>query len=167
MLAIGVTSGKLRSMVRRDQPPLRLDEEVDRFEQELRHLAYAVVRSVLTAELARRRAAAPPPPRTRPPASRAQLPLPVVADPAPVAAAPAPSSVPDGKRRPWTRETVIDELAQWLLTGQVVEAAFVTRHGRPGLVAGAKRIFGRFDAALNAANLHLARKHPDGPPTTR
>ena len=71
----------------------------------------------------------------------------------------------DDKRRGWTRESVVAELATWLLTGTVIEAAFVTKHGKPGLVAAARRHFGRFDAALNAANVHLARTYPGGPPT--
>jgi hypothetical protein len=71
----------------------------------------------------------------------------------------------NGKRRTWTRERVIDELARWLMAGGAVEASFVARHGQPGLVSGAKRLFGRFDAALNAANLHLARQKPDRLPT--
>ena len=80
----------------------------------------------------------------------------------------APATPPenDGKRRGWARESVVAELATWLLTGTVIEAAFVTKHGKPGLVAAARRHFGRFDAALNAANLHLARTYPEGPPTT-
>lgn len=80
--------------------------------------------------------------------------------------APAPPS-PAGKPQAWTRERVLAELATWLRTGQAVEAAFVARYGQPGLVPAAKRLFGRFDAALNAANVHLARQFPDGPPTSR
>jgi hypothetical protein len=69
------------------------------------------------------------------------------------------------KRRGWTREAVVAELANWLLTGTVIEAAFLSKHGKPGLVAAARRHFGRFDAALNAANVQLARLYPEGPPT--
>ncbi len=88
---------------------------------------------------------------------------PAPASPPDVAPATPPES--DGKRRGWTRESVVAELGTWLLTGTVVEAAFVTKHGKPGLVAAARKHFGRFDAALNAANVHLARRYPEGPPT--
>lgn len=82
-------------------------------------------------------------------------------DAAPASTGPAP------RRRGWTREQVIDELATWLLSGTAVEASFVRRHGQPGLAAAAKRLFGRFDAALNAANLALAQRYPDGPPSKK
>jgi hypothetical protein len=58
--------------------------------------------------------------------------------------------------REWTRETVIAELGQWLITSKDVDMSFLKRHGPRGLVDAAKRIFGRFDAALNAANLAIA-----------
>jgi hypothetical protein len=48
-----------------------------------------------------------------------------------------------------------------------LDASFLTRRGQAQLVAAARRIFGRFDAALNVANLHLASLYPDGPPTKR
>jgi hypothetical protein len=81
--------------------------------------------------------------------------------------APAPAADAKVARRGWTREAVIAELATWLLTGTVIEAAFLNRQGKPGLVAAARKHFGRFDAALNAANVHLARLHPEGPPTAK
>jgi hypothetical protein len=43
----------------------------------------------------------------------------------------------------------------------------VNRYGPPGLVGAAKKIFGRFDAALNVAALHLSKIQPDGPPKRR
>ena len=64
----------------------------------------------------------------------------------------------------WTRESVVDELVRWLVSGTSVDAAFLTRHGPRGLVAAARRIFGRFDAALNVAALEIARLYPEGPP---
>ena len=67
-----------------------------------------------------------------------------------------PPGAPSKRRHVWTREAVIAELGGWLLGGRVVEAAFLKRHGPPGLVAAAKKLFGRFDAALNAANLAVA-----------
>ena len=153
------------------------------FEGEIRALAYELVRGVLAAELMRRA----PPAAARWPAKRpiraaakpvessgAQAAKPetdaALARPAKrpvdVAQVVAESSIyANGKRRTWTRERVINELARWLMAGGAIEAAFVARHGPPGLVAGAKRLFGRFDAALDAAILHLARQHPDGVPS--
>lgn len=76
-----------------------------------------------------------------------------------------PPDRPTGKKRvPWTREAIINELATWMLSGTAIDATFVTRHGPPGLVAATRRIFGRFDAALNVAGLHVSKLYPDGPP---
>lgn len=86
---------------------------------------------------------------------------------APVAAATAsgpPRLAGARKRTQWTRETIVDELATWLLNGTAIDAAFMTRHGPRGLVAATRRVFGRFDAALNIAGLHLSKLYPDGPP---
>jgi hypothetical protein len=65
----------------------------------------------------------------------------------------------------WTRDNIVTELAAWLLGGTAFDAAFMTRHGPKGLVAAARRVFGRFDAALNVAALHNAKLYPEGPPT--
>jgi hypothetical protein len=65
----------------------------------------------------------------------------------------------------WTRETIINELASWMSSGTLIDAPFVKRYGPPGLVTATLRVFGRFDAALNVAGLHLAKLYPDGPPT--
>lgn len=73
-------------------------------------------------------------------------------------------AAPTGKRGKWTRETIINELATWMLSGTAIDAAFVTRHGPPGLVAAARRVFGRFEAALNVAGLRVSELYPDGPP---
>lgn len=86
---------------------------------------------------------------------------------APVAAATAsgpPRQAGARKRTQWTRETIVDELATWLLSGTAIDAAFMTRHGPRGLVTATRRVFGRFDAALNIAGLHLSKLYPDGPP---
>jgi hypothetical protein len=74
------------------------------------------------------------------------------------------SSAVRGKRIKWTRDAIIDELARWMVAGTSVDSSFVRRHGPPGLVPAALRIFGRFDAALNVAGLHVAKLYPDGPP---
>jgi hypothetical protein len=75
-----------------------------------------------------------------------------------------PIAVKGGKRVRWTRESIISELARWMVTGSTIEASFLKRHGPPGLVPAALRIFGRFDAALNVAGLQVAKLYPDGPP---
>jgi hypothetical protein len=91
---------------------------------------------------------------------------------APDAAVPAtatPESPPNlaaggtGRVR-WTRESLVSELATWLLSGTAIDAQFMTRYGPRGLVAAARRVFGRFDAALNVAALHNAKLYPEGPP---
>ncbi|TMQ15325.1 MAG: hypothetical protein E6J91_13540 [Deltaproteobacteria bacterium] len=77
-----------------------------------------------------------------------------------------PLNLPAGDRRRarWTRNTIITELATWLLSGTAIDAQFMMRHGPRGLVAAARRVFGRFDAGLNVASLHNGKLYPDGPP---
>ena len=58
----------------------------------------------------------------------------------------------------------IRELAKSMSSGTEIDAAFLTRYGPPGLVAAARRVFGRFDAAMNVAALHFSNLYPDGPP---
>ena len=71
----------------------------------------------------------------------------------------------DGRGRPrWTRESIVAELATWLLSGTAIDAQFLARHGPRGLVTAVRRVFGRFDAALNLAALHNAKLYPEGPP---
>jgi hypothetical protein len=153
-----------------------LTGEVARFQDEIRRLAFAAAREIVQQELerrltrlaapARRRALlAPEPPKPReapvaePPAAAAPEPAP--REPTGGAAA-APSN---GKKRvAWTREAIIEELASWMASGTAIDAAFVARHGPRGLVAATRRIFGRFDAALNVAGLHFSKLYPDGPP---
>jgi len=89
---------------------------------------------------------------------------------APAAATSAPPPVsPTGprKRVAWTRETITEELATWMLSGTTIDAQFMTRHGPRGLVAAIRRVFGRFDAAMNVAALHVSKLYPDGPPDRR
>jgi hypothetical protein len=71
------------------------------------------------------------------------------------------------RRTAWTREHIVEELANWLMSGTKIDAPFLTRHGPAGLVAATRRVFGRFDAALNVAALHLSQLYPDGPPARR
>jgi hypothetical protein len=139
---------------------LAMSEAIDAFEQEVGTLAMDIVRAVLQDEIAQRLAAMPVVDDGDDGDDAGDADEPAPAAEAARAAAPAP-----GKRVAWTRESVIEELATWLLTSPSVEASFIARHGRRGLVGNAKKIFGRFDAALNAANLHIARIYPEGPPS--
>jgi hypothetical protein len=82
----------------------------------------------------------------------------------PPAPAPGEPATTGRKRVPWTREAIINELATWMLSGTAIDATFVSRHGPPGLVAATRRVFGRFEAALNVAALHVSKLYPDGPP---
>jgi hypothetical protein len=194
--------------MRRSGGHAALGDAIAAFQAEIQRLAFAAVRTIVEAEIARRQAQ---PGRTRPrkgrpahhpggqrdlgvnQAPRRQLELPLARFAAPDAARladfpvetraegersgelapalatptgePQPSVPTGGTGRPrWTRETIISELATWLLSGTAIDAQFVTRHGPRGLVTAARRIFGRFDAALNLAALHNAKLYPDGPP---
>jgi len=64
----------------------------------------------------------------------------------------------------WTRESIITELASWMLGRKTVDAGLVRRYGPPGLVAAAIRVFGHFDVALNVAGQHVEKLYPDRPP---
>jgi hypothetical protein len=87
------------------------------------------------------------------------------------AAVPVPHERPSAppasgrKRGTWTRESIVSELATWMLSGTTIDAAFMTRHGPPGLVSAIRRVFGRFEAAMNVAALHVSKLYPDGPPS--
>lgn len=151
-----------------------LTEEVARFQADVRRLALAAARAIVQQELDRRRAkrpaGRPAAPRTRaapapaPAAAPPPKPAPPAPSPAEPTAAPAATAAPTGKRGKWTRETIINELATWMIGGTAIDAAFITRHGPPGLVAAARRVFGRFEAALNVAGLRVSELYPDGPP---
>jgi hypothetical protein len=158
-----------------------LTEEVARFQAEIRRIAVAAAQAIVKDELDRRRArlaagarrrtllTAPEParPREQPVRETAAAPEPPrepAAAGAAAAAAAAAAPANGRKRSPWTREAIIEELASWMASGTAIDAAFVARHGPPGLVAATRRIFGRFDAALNVAGLHFSKLYPDGPP---
>jgi uncharacterized membrane protein YgcG len=144
---------------------------VDEFDRAIRALAWQLATRVIAEEYAARRRETPrararnhaPEPSAPPPAPIEASPAPETADPPP---ATPPAPIEAGGRRRWTRETVIAALCEWLISG-ITEASFLRRHGQPGLVAAATRIFGRFDSALNVANLYLAKQYPDGPPSRR
>jgi hypothetical protein len=182
-------------VMRHSDPRAALTDEVARFQAEIRRLALAAAHEILRQELDRRLTRLAAPARRRAllarsesaePAARSapSAPRPAAREPArdaaPPAAAPtarepgatpAPAEGPGNgrgehkKRSPWTREAIIEELASWMASGTAIDAAFVARHGPPGLVAATRRIFGRFDAALNVAGLHFSKLYPDGPPS--
>jgi hypothetical protein len=88
--------------------------------------------------------------------------------PAAMTPEPPPNSQASGRKRvPWTRERIINELTTWMSNGTAIDAQFMSRHGPPGLVAAARRVFGRFEAALNVAALQVSKLYPDGPPARR
>jgi hypothetical protein len=127
--------------------------------------------------------AAAAPAAAAPAAGSAALSPTMAGSPAPSAPPPPPSAPPpppngsappgddyrddspgDASRREWSRTRVVTELADWLLQEPTIDAATLKRRGHGALASWALRVFGRFDAALNAANLHLAEKYPEGPP---
>jgi hypothetical protein len=201
-----------------------VDEEMVRFEAEIRQLAYAIARAVIREELhdkplqppqlelipqpklvkpvrlskrelarqAKLLAAQGAEPRGRrkrgddadgdgeagdanPP--QLELHLANASTPAPSEAAPAapppaietpaaPPAAPEGNKRVhWTRESIINELATWVSSGTTIDAAFMARHGPRGLVAAARKIFGRFEAAMNLTALHLSKVQAENPPS--
>jgi hypothetical protein len=194
-----------------------VDEELARFEEEVRILAYAIARAVLREELeskplqlvfkplpaptgrqAKRLADEPDEPiaaRPEPKATRRkraeladqvepaepeavpQLELQlanagaapdaaaVAPPPAPAAPTPQPRAPEVHKRVQWTRESIINELATWVSSGTAIDAAFMARHGPRGLVAAARKIFGRFEAAMNLTALHLSKVSAENPPS--
>jgi hypothetical protein len=107
--------------------------------------------------------AASPAPVASPASAANGAPRPVPAAPAPAATASPPAG---RKRTQWTREAIVHELASWMSKGTAIDAQFMTRHGPRGLVAATRRIFGRFDAALNVAALHISKMQPDEPSTS-
>jgi hypothetical protein len=150
--------------MRRSHHHAPLHDAIDQFEADVLRLAMATVRAIVEEELERKRAKLPPAARSR----GRNKPERAKAAGKPSARAPsrrAPAPEPSGRgRAQWTRDAIIDELATWMASGTVIDAAFVTRHGPPGLVAAARRIFGRFEAALNVAGLRVSQLYPDGPP---
>lgn len=149
-----------------------MHDELAQFEAALHEAARAIVLEVLTAEYTRRIAAGEGPIADQDEDEvevEVEAPAPAAApEAAPAVATPvAPGSSSSERRGRWTHASVIDELCTWLLGGSAVEASYLRRHGAPGLVSAAKRLFGRFEAALNAANLVLAQRYPDGPPSRR
>jgi hypothetical protein len=147
--------------MRRSDNRAALTDEVARFQAEVRRLALATVRAVVQQELDRKMAKLQ---AARPRAVPAPSDPPVVPAAVPTGEPPPDLPTTGRKRVPWTRDSIIKELATWMASGTEINATFVTRHGPPGLVAATRRVFGRFDAALNVVGLHLSKLYPDGPP---
>lgn len=124
-----------------------LTTAVVEFERAIQRLANQMARSILEGELQRRVARQP-----------AQLQL--------IDTAPAAMPESTRSRRGWTREAVVQELTAFLRTKFVVDGAFISRHGPPGLVTAAKKHFGRLDAALNVASLAVAKQTPPADATS-
>jgi hypothetical protein len=173
-----------------------LSDRISQFETDLRDAVWELALSVLQKEYVRR-ASAPASQSGRPghpsqtrkakrgrgaaarrsrPVARTEPRPTAVVEAAPVEAivveaappADAAPAAPAKKGRPaWTKERVVEELGNWIIQDPVIDAATLTRRNQSALVAAARRLFGRFDAALNAANLHLAELYPDGPPSKR
>jgi hypothetical protein len=188
--------------MRRSDNRAALTDEVARFQDDVRELAFAIVRAIVQQELDRKRAQLPPAqlgagmpggtdttavpvtakkrkqPTARtheqlvmetmleqPTAARAVEQSAATEQPAAATSAqPAASPATGRKRVAWTRESIISELASWMLSGTAIDASFVARYGPRGLVAATRRVFGRFEAALNVAGLHVSKLYPDGPP---
>lgn len=88
----------------------------------------------------------------------------VVRDPAAVAPEPPPMRTKVRGRVSWSREGIIHELASWMSKRTTIDARFLRRYGPRGLVAATRREFGRFEAALNVVNLHMAKQNQSNPP---
>ncbi len=153
--------------------------ELDGFEARIRDLAHEIVARVFAAELQRRAAAGALTRGARDPrdqgddddraaAAGAASPARDLAD-ADAPPSPSPTRTADAPpgRGQWTRDLVVKELATWLLGGNPVEASYLIRHRQRALVVNAKKFFGRFEAALNAANLQLAKDYPEGIPNKK
>jgi hypothetical protein len=164
----------------------------DEFEKQLREVAWSIVWRVLADEIARRRsskrsnasgarsrqltlplveaARASAPTTTMPqssPSTASQelgLPEPPSAGVSAERIDVTPAIQASNGRRRWTRDRVVDELADWLLAMPGLDAASVARRGGGTLVQAARREFGRFEAAIAAASVALARRFPDGVP---
>lgn len=141
-----------------------LEQTVERFEAQLRQVVAELAQGILEAEFARMSMASTPAKIATPKRRRARS---AATSRGKTSSAPAPSIQPVDHATAegaWTRESIVQELGRWLTTSRNLDAAFLRRHGPRGLVDAAKRNFGRFDAALNAANLAIAAKMRGNPP---
>jgi hypothetical protein len=108
------------------------------FEAAIRRLAADKALSIVRDELERRHRA-----------SRRRRGAPVVK----VRARPHVDAVSGAPTARWTRVGIIAELSSLLRSGFEIDGAFIRRNGPRGLVAAAKKEFGRLEAALNVASL--------------
>lgn len=132
-----------------------LTDEFAAFQDRVRTLALAIVHSIVRSELQQRVFTL----------KRSMVAKPVRTVKPPATAKPQVLVARLNAKRVWTRDAIVNELTTWLASGTSIDASFVKRYGPPGLVAATKRIFGRFDAALNVAALQVSKMYPDGPPT--
>jgi hypothetical protein len=144
-------------------------DDVESLQQSVRNLALEVVRTIVRQELQRRietiRASLDAP-TTSPRAVRgvrrtsriAPTNVSALTD---VVAVPRSTAGSSARKKRWTREAIINELAAWLASGTTIDSSFVSRHGPRGLVAATRKEFGRFEAALNVASLQVAKLYPD------
>jgi hypothetical protein len=143
-----------------------MNECIHEFEASLRRMALGLVEETLQRELEHLERllgggrAKRPSKRTAPKREREKLPVPAptVQD---------ATLAPAGRKATWTRERIIEQLVPFLVGGTGVDAAFISRHGPKGLVAAAKKTFGRFEAAMNVASLRVSELYPDGAPGRR
>jgi len=148
-----------------------LTEVFASFEQQVHEFAINVVRSIVRQELEyrldrlRRSIASSPRRITRIARTAKPKRVPEVLAPSIKPPIARPQTVT--RKKGWTRDAIVSELATWLVSSTSVDASFITRHGPRGLVAAAKKTFGRFDAALNVASLQVSKMFPDGPPARR
>lgn len=150
----------------------QLTQEVVRFGESVRATAIAIARTIFRQELLnrlddlKRSVIAPKSSRRVRRTPKPNAPRPTTTPTVDATSPPRGDQKTRGKRA-WTRDAIITELAMWMVSGTTIDAAFVTRHGPPGLVAATRKVFGRFDAALNVASLRVSKMYPDGPPTRR
>lgn len=155
----------------RTPPDGRLLDELARFEARVRELALAIVNAVVRQELQSRldelRLDAPKSSRRNRTTRKQPAALEVPQTPGPIAPPNPVMPAQRGRKPRWTRDAIVNELVGWLVSGTTIDASFVTRYGPHGLVSATRKMFGRFDAALNVAALEVAKRYPDGPPTRR
>jgi len=140
-----------------------INDRVRQFAASLQRMALGMVEAILREELERleqglnvrpRKAS---PKRAAPKSARQQA-----KPPAPAAREALP--IRAGRKPTWTREAIIEQLVMFLVGKTAVDAAFISRHGPRGLVAAARKTFGRFEAAMNVASLRVSQMYPDGAP---
>jgi hypothetical protein len=143
-----------------------INDRVRQFAVSLERIALGMVEAILREELERLeqglnvRPTKTSPKRAAPKRARLQPtpPSPAVQD---------ATAIRAGRKPTWPREAIIEQLVMFLVGKTAVDAAFISRHGPRGLVAAARKTFGRFEAAMNVASLRVSQLYPDGAPGRR